>query len=69
MSAPELVLHRSDSRRDKAADLLSQRWDGLISNDECHASLDTLKIRGAFDSDRFCGYDYEAQRWITYSPT
>lgn len=38
---------------------------GLLTEAEATTELDTLKIRGAFDTDKYFGYDYINQHWIT----
>lgn len=48
---------------------LEQLFDGLITEAEFTALLDSRQIRGAIDRDdpalfRYIGYDYRNQEWI-----
>ena len=50
-----------------AIEILTQYAHGLIRRDEAERELDRQEVRGGFDSDGFCGYDYRKQEWIVVS--
>jgi hypothetical protein len=64
MALQTTQLYRDDCVRDHCAAVVFQYFDGLITEAEMTVSLDTMSIRGACDNERFCGYDYRAQRWL-----
>ena len=62
------------ARNEQIERIIRDCLDGILSRPAATARLDVLKVRGGFTQARvpnqydpgasFCGYDYEAQKWI-----
>lgn len=58
------------TRNEQIERIIRNYFDGLETLTEATARLDALKVRGGFQQHahrsgfRYCGYDYEAQRWV-----
>lgn len=44
--------------------IVSNFYNGLIREAECHRLLDVIKVRGGFENNVYVGFDYHRQIWV-----
>lgn len=50
-----------------AFDILSAYAHGKMSESQAESELDKIEIRGDFQEDQYCGFDYRHQEWLLIS--